>query len=164
MLLSLFEDSHSFIFGQTQLPVTRYHTLFLLALSLLLVNPGCKKDQENRVPNVPVDITLNLNLPSQIDLTVVSGWAYVSGGSRGIIVYRLSQEEFIAVDRHCPYEVDNADRVFVEDNGQFATDTLVCGSSFSLVDGLLSNGPASFPLTRYQTTFNGTTNVLRIFN
>ena len=131
---------------------------------MILVGSSCKKDREDRVPNVPVDIELFLNNPSFIGLSVVGGWAYISGGSRGIIVYRSGPEEFIALERHCPYDVNNNDRVHVTDSNILASDTISCGSIFVITDGSITQGPAEFPLTRYQTSFNGTSNQLRIFN
>jgi len=137
---------------------------FLFLFSVVIVYSSCKKDQENRVPSVPVDIEIFLNNPSYIDLTVVGGWAYITGGSQGIIVYRSGPEEFIALDRHCSFETENNDRVFVEGSNIIVSDTLNCGSSFVLTDGSVTQGPATFPLTQYQTNYNGTVNKLRIFN
>ena len=142
-----------------------FKTMIILSIGMLVLSgSSCKKDQDDRVPNVPVDIELSLNNPSFIGLSVVGGWVYISGGSRGIIVYRNAPEEFVALDRHCPYEVINGDRVHVTDSNILASDTTNCGSTFVLTDGSITEGPASFPLTRYQSTFNGSTNQLRIFN
>jgi len=138
--------------------------LTVVLLMLFVFAASCKNDQDNRVPNVPVDITLSLNNPSFIGLQVVGGWAYITGGSRGIIIYRNAPEEFIALERHCPYEVNERDIIHVTDSNILASDTLSCGSAFVLTDGSISQGPAEFPLTRYQTTFNATSNQLRIFN
>lgn len=136
----------------------------MLTLFVVFFSTQCKKDAEDRVPSVPVDITINISLPSFINLTAPGGWVYLSGGSNGIIVYRNSTDEFTALDRHCTYQVDERDRVFVEDNNIIAVDSLGCGSKFSIADGLVTGGPAQFSLTQYQTNFNGTTQQLRIFN
>lgn len=135
-----------------------------LILTLVISNSSCKKDSSEQVPNTLVDIELFLNNPSYIDLSVVGGWTYITGGSRGIIVYRSGPEEFIAMDRHCPYEVENNDQVHVDDTNIIAVDSLSCGSKFVLTDGSVTQGPSAFPLTRYQTTYNGSINKLRIFN
>ncbi len=135
-----------------------------LIIAILSTNFSCRKDAEDRVPNTPVDIELFLNNPSYIDLSVVGGWTYITGGSRGIIVYRNGPEEFIAMDRHCPYEVQNNNRVFVNETNIIAEDSLGCGSKFVITDGSVTEGPSLFPLTRYQTSYNGAINKLRIFN
>ena len=82
--------------------IIRY-SLILLPILLLL---GCRKNNINPVPNIPFDITIDINLPSYNALNGVGGWCYVNGGSRGIIVYRRSIEEFIAFDRHSPEDPD----------------------------------------------------------
>jgi hypothetical protein len=137
--------------------------LFICLIGLTLTF-ACRKDQDDRVPNVPVNITLLLNQPSNIALTTVGGWTYVTGGSKGIIVYRNGPEEFVALERHCPFDVEAGDRVFVNETNILAEDSLSCGSRFVITDGSIELGPTSLPLTRYQTTYNATPNVLRIFN
>lgn len=137
---------------------------FIICVVILFCNACREDDSINRVPNVPVDITLSLNLPQWQAINSPGGWVYVTGGSRGIIIYRLSQDDFMAMDRHCPYEPQEFDRVDVLENNIIAEDSLNCGSKFVLTDGSVTQGPAVFPLTTYQTTFNGTINQLRIFN
>jgi hypothetical protein len=60
------------------------------------------KQNTHPVPYVPFNQSIDLNLPSYYSLAGVGGYAYVVGGSRGIIVYRRSLDEFIAFDRHSP--------------------------------------------------------------
>lgn len=139
--------------------ITQIVLLFLLVFAL----SGCK-DREDQVPYVLVDVTLLLNLPEFSSLTVPSGYAEISGGSLGIIVYRSGQNEFVAHDRHCTHNVNDFCRVHVnEDDGVTAT-CECCDSVFSIQFGVPSSGPAARSLTRYRTNFNGNTNELRIFN
>src|SRR5690606_35078111 len=77
---------------------------------------GCKKERDVAVPLVPVDITINLNLPEYNALQVTGGWAYVIGGSEGLIVYRVSPDQFSALDRHCTYQGADQCRVTVDDS------------------------------------------------
>jgi nitrite reductase/ring-hydroxylating ferredoxin subunit len=133
----------------------------LLALIVLLA-PGCGKDERGGVPLSLVDISINVNNPSYADLAVPGGWVYLSGGSLGILVYRSSPETFVALDRHCPFQPADLCRVFVDDSELIARDTLCCGSAFLITDGSVVQGPAALSLQRYNTSFNGTT--LRIFN
>ena len=133
----------------------------LLVLIVLLV-PGCRKDERGGVPLSLVDISINVNNPSYADLAVPGGWVYLSGGSLGILVYRSSPETFVALDRHCPFQPADLCRVFVDDSELIARDTLCCGSAFLITDGSVVQGPAALNLQRYNTSFNGTT--LRIYN
>ncbi|MDX9750492.1 MAG: hypothetical protein RBT71_05380 [Flavobacteriales bacterium] len=136
----------------------------LLFATLLAVLPwaGCKRDQAGGVPPVPVHIEINVNNPSYADLAVTGGWLYLTGGSLGMIVYRKSPTEFVALDRHCPYQPAELCRVFVDESEVLAMDTLCCGSRFLIMDGSVVEGPAALNLHRYNTTFNGT--ILRIYN
>ena len=123
---------------------------------------GCRKEDRGGVPLTPVDISINVNNPAYIDVSVPGGWLYLSGGSQGLIVYRASPDEFVVMDRHCPYQPAEYCRVFVDDSEIIARDSACCHSAFSIVDGSVVQGPAALNLQRYNTSFNGTT--LRIYN
>ena len=95
-------------------------------------------------------------------LTVVGGYMYFSGGSRGIIAFRNSTDEFNAFDRHCPYEPEESCGILSMESNDVTMKCACCASIFSLYDGSLQSGPAFQPLKKYTTTFDGTT--LRIYN
>jgi nitrite reductase/ring-hydroxylating ferredoxin subunit len=135
--------------------------LFFSILFLLFLQSGCKKD-DDLVPNVPVSISIYTTDPQFNDLNAVGGWIYLTGGSRGIVVYRFSMDEFMAYDRHCTYTPkESCALISVDQSGVIAKDDC-CGSQFLLTDGTVLEGPASRPLKQYGTYFNG--NLLRIFN
>ncbi|MBK8339580.1 MAG: hypothetical protein IPK99_06035 [Flavobacteriales bacterium] len=123
---------------------------------------ACRKEQQGGVPLTTVDFQINVNNPAYIDLAVPGGWLYLTGGSLGLIVYRKSMDEFVAMDRHCTYQPAELCKVFVDESEVIARDTTCCGSAFLLLDGSVTEGPAALGLQRYNTNFNGTT--LRIFN
>lgn len=135
---------------------------FAILVALLTMAFSCKRDKPGGVPLTPVDIAINVNNPSYVDLAVPGGWLYLTGGSLGIIVYRSSPDEFVAMDRHCPYQTEELCRVFVDESEIIARDTLCCGSAFLITDGSVNEGPSALSLKRYNTSFNGTT--LRIYN
>lgn len=137
------------------------HLLPAFVAAVLLV-PGCRKNEAGGVPPVSVDITLNVNNPAYNALAVPGGWLYLSGGSRGLIVYRSGPDRFVALDRHCPYQPANICRVSVDSSEVIARDSTCCGSAFLITDGSVVQGPAALNLQRYNTSFNGTT--LRIYN
>jgi len=140
-------------------------SLFVVLFALVALI-SCKDDDEDeRVPRIQTDITLNLNLPEYNSLLNPGGWLYLTGGSRGIIVYRVNNDEFAAYDRHCTYNVPEACRVFVDPNsGITAADTLCCGSVFEIITGNVVEGPAQFRLQPFQTQFNSNSDLLRIYN
>ena len=140
---------------------SRLFTCFLAASLFLFTD--CGKDSDNPVPSVYVDITLYLSQPSNSALNAVGGYVYVTGGARGIIVYRLSIDTFMAYDRNCTYNSDAASAVVeVESNGLFAADSS-CGSKFVLIDGSVDQGPATVGLRRYNAVYDGV-NSVHIYN
>jgi nitrite reductase/ring-hydroxylating ferredoxin subunit len=135
---------------------TRY--IFIL---LVLFGISCGKNQ-TQIPNVLVDITVNINNPSYMTLTAVGGYMYFSGGSRGIVVFRSTNDEFNAFDRHCSYEPEETCGVLSVQSDNVTMKCACCASVFSLYYGSLQSGPAVQPIKRYNTTFDGTT--LRVYN
>lgn len=131
----------------------------LLFLLVLLVGTRCNRNRF--IPYIPVDFEINLNLPAYQPLTAVSGWITVSGGSRGIIIYRLNLDEFIAYDRHSTYNVDAACQVDLGEDNILITDPC-SGSQWVVTDGSVATGPAELPLQRYQTFWSPP--ILRIVN
>ncbi len=131
--------------------------LFLLTTLFLLIFFKCK-DKEDRVPYAPVDIYINLYSPEFNDLNVAGNSVMITGGVRGIIIYRSSEYEFIALERNCTYQPSNecASVEPLDMSSPIAIDSC-CGSKFLLQDGSVIKGPASLPLVQYQTSYNGST-------
>lgn len=136
-------------------------SLFTLIMFLLL--PHCDKDKDREpIPNVNVNLNLDISSTLYSDLAVVGGYVYLTGGYKGLIVYRMSNDEFVAYDRACPYDYEKPEaRVDVEDNGLTLIDS-TCMSRFLLLDGSVVEGPAKHPLKKYHTSFDGDN--LHIFN
>ncbi len=132
----------------------------LTALAILAL-ASCRKESQSGVPPVSLDITLNINLPEYADLQVPGGWVYLSGGSQGLIVYRVNNDEFTALDRHCPVAPEELCSVIVDESGVIARDTACCEASFLLQDGQPLS-VSGISLRKYNTIFNGST--LRIYN
>ena len=131
---------------------------------MLSVILSCKKSKSHPVPSIPFDITINISLPSYIDLQGVGGWTYVTGGSKGIIVYRKSMDQFVAFDRQSPAEGGlNCATPLTPDSTNFLQLNDVCtGSQFSLFDGSPMNG-CEYGLRQYQVVWDGNLSV-RIYN
>lgn len=124
---------------------------------------SCKKDESNNVPNVLVDFTIYITDPQFSALNAVGGHVYVTGGVKGIVVYRHTLDEFFAIERNCSYQASNGNQVSVDSTGIFLKDP-ACGSKFYMTDGgSVANGPATVPLKRYNTTYDGTSAV-HIYN
>ena len=133
----------------------------LVTLSFIL---SCGKNNQNPVPNIPLDVTIDISLPSYNALQGVSGYTYVNGGSRGIIVYRKSLNEFVAFDRHSPADAEGtcAEPLYPDVNNFLQLIDSCNNARFSLYDGSpISN--SQFGLRQYATQYNGS-NLLRIYN
>lgn len=116
---------------------------------------SCNKNEKYPIPNVPVNIVINLDLPSYQPLNAPGGHAYVNGGSRGIVVYRHF-DEFVALDRHSTYDSDNPDAiVHVNPDNLFELVDTLSDSYFSISNGGVLKGPAKFGLKRYSASWDG---------
>ena len=137
---------------------------FLLLSSLtLILFVSCSKNQ-NIVPYVYVDQYINISLPSYSSLNYIGGWTYITGGSRGIIIYRQSYDQFSAYDRHCTYNADNPCGKATVDSTNTFVECSCDSSRYQLFDGLVIQGPATYSLKNYRTNFDVITNQLHIFN
>lgn len=136
----------------------------LLVISLFLIGESCGDQQTHPVPYVPFNQTIDLNLPSYFSLSGVGGWAYVNGGSRGIIVYRRAIDEFIAFDRHSPADIGaTCPSPLFPDTDNFLILKDTCNdATFSLYDGSPITG-SQYGLVQYATSFNGN-NLVNIQN
>jgi len=133
---------------------------------------ACDKDEDPQFNPGYVNIFINPNGTEYAELNAVGGWVYLYADppSRGIIVYRLSQDEFKAYDRMPTYEPNQCclsdstgpcTSIIVNESGIIAVDTCN-GSEYILLDGSVSKGPASVPLFAYRTVYDG--DILQIFN
>jgi hypothetical protein len=129
---------------------------------------SCRKKEppvsvaDHPVPSVPVQITIYPNDPLYFKLQAIGGWMYVDGGINGIVVYRKSEQEFVAVERTSSYLPDNPEaRVKVMSDNFTLRDT-ISDSRWRIFDGTVTQGPAEWALRLYGTSYNG--NSLRIVN
>jgi nitrite reductase/ring-hydroxylating ferredoxin subunit len=136
----------------------KYSLLFVSVFTLVF---GCKNKYEG-IPNISVDIYINIQNPQYQNLSGMGSWAYIEGGSKGIIVFNSDNENFLAYERHCPYDSQNScSRVSVDETNLFAVDSC-CSSKYQLLNGSAIDGPASLPLIGYNTSFDG--NIIHIWN
>jgi nitrite reductase/ring-hydroxylating ferredoxin subunit len=157
--------------------LTQYILSTVLAITLIFVLARCGKSnngQQNDVPSVPVNITVNMNLPEYLILQSQGGWAYLNGGVKGIVLYHHYDDNFYAMERNCPYQpFDSCAIVTVENNdvflrcGQYKSDTDTtwipcCNSQYSLEAGFLISGPSQYSLTNYRVGRSG--NILVVSN
>jgi len=124
----------------------------LILWCFLIVATACGEEIEHPVPQVPINIQINIESTQFIELNNVHGWVFLTGGFRGIIIYRWSIDEFRAFDRACPHHpFEECGRITLIDP-PLAT-CPCCESTYLLLDGAVISGPSRFPLKQYRTSF-----------
>ncbi|MCC5917728.1 MAG: hypothetical protein JJU02_10440 [Cryomorphaceae bacterium] len=137
----------------------------LILVTLFTFFTACTREQ-HPVPNVFVDMYVNLNIPSSLQLQSPGGAIYHEGGYKGLIIYRRTltntTEDFVAYDRACPNDWEKeCGRVFITKDMMYG----YCGcdsAQFLLYDGSPLTGNESVPLKFYRTRLTGHT--LHVFN
>ncbi len=125
----------------------------VLALSILLLL-SCAKDDGTYIPDVYVNYTVPINDPSISALNSPGGAVVISGhGVAGIIIYRRSDNVFMAYDRCSSVNPQNKCAVTLDNPSLSATDPC-SGAKFSLFDGTPVKAPATKSLKSYQVTAN----------
>jgi Rieske Fe-S protein len=149
--------------------------LSIITLSFILIL-GCRKDDGDVIPDVYVNITINiltdpefveLKAPGNSEIVTHSSVGLTSLGNNdnGIIIYNAG-DGFYAFDRTCTHDFPG-ESIAVElvDHGSTAK-CPVCGSVYVLPsDGLPTlDGPAIYPLKNYSTYYNPNTGELQVYN
>ena len=142
----------------------------LLYSMLFLALISCEKEERNpNIPDVFINFTLDPNSTVYQELNTAGGWMYLTSElpSRGIIVHRITFDEFVAFDRLPPNDPNrccegtNCTRLIVDEHYPFAKDTCT-ETLYSLLDGSVFDGEGRYPLIRYNAVYSG--GLLRIFN
>ncbi len=121
------------------------------------------KQNHDTIPEVNVNLNIDVGSTMYIELNTIGGWVYLTGGYKGILVYRLGVDEFVAYDRACPHDpFEDCARITMDASNITCSDTSCCGSSFNIIDGGVTTGPSTLPLKRYYTYYDG--NLLTINN
>jgi hypothetical protein len=121
-------------------------SLSLFTLLLLACQTGLN---QSPIPNVPVDIEINLNDLDNAPLQLIGGYIYLDGGVRGIILRRETQTIYRAFDRNCTFQPSDACAIVEVHSSGFYIEDTCCQSVFDL-SGFPTGGPATFPLKEYQ--------------
>ncbi len=141
--------------------------IFIIILASAFLPTSCKQKDNQRIPDVFVDFTINLSDPMFNDLTVAgnsvvinasyAGSASAGYGNHGIIVYRASESEFYAFDRTCPFEEALDQAVELKNEGDITPECPECHSKYVLPNyGYpTSDSPSRYPLKLYRTDFDG---------
>lgn len=137
----------------------------LLTLLILFTLLSCNDDGDefrDLLPEVQVNKTVFLNNPEFIDLQVVGGYAYTSGGISGIIIYHYGIDTFIAFERSAPHLSPQACSKMSVKNGL----TMECpcdDSVFNILNGAPLTDGVTYAARQYRVLNTGP-NTLQITN
>lgn len=122
--------------------------LVILFFALMHCSPDLSDDA---IPYVSfADIVINVSLPAYNDLNT-KGYMNISGGVKGIILYKASASTYYAIERNCSFSPNDAcATVEVDISGLYIKDAC-CGSTFTLI-GEPTSPPATRQLRHYQTS------------
>lgn len=82
-----------------------FFAIILLFITLNISSCSNREDTVSCFPNTPINVILNLNLPTYFSLQNVGGWTYINeqqSGTRGLIVVRTTNG-FKVYDRNAPH-------------------------------------------------------------
>ncbi len=142
-----------------------------LFFAIILILFGFSKcSRENPVPEVYINVVIQLNDPSYIALNSVGNSVYVPNqGFKGIIITRTEIDKFTVYDASCTYKPNNGKSI-IKIKGMNGV-CPECGSNFSLLtsgyvvkDNKGKEGPATMPLKIYSAKFNKSANTLYVYN
>lgn len=137
----------------------------LLIFSILMTNScGSREDTVSCFPNVPINVTLNLNLPAYNKLTYNNGWVYINeqqSGTQGLIVV-YTGGIFKAFDRNAPHLCPDSNTILeVKDNT-----SIVCpkdNTRWMLNGTPESGGKTSLPPKTYPSSYDAVSKTLNIY-
>ena len=139
------------------------HLILPLALIVGLYFQGCQRPIENpNQPNAIFDFTIYPNDLYYYPLNTVGGYMYLTSdeqsNSRGLIVYRVSQDEFRVYDRLPPNDPNTCcengvcSRLVVD--VPFVVDS--CNMIwYNILNGEVFTGDGIFPLYHYRNSYDG---------
>jgi len=96
---------------------------------------SCEKNVTNDIlPNVSVNVTINIDLPQYIDLQTPTGWTEINGGIKGILIQNtgIGNPPYKAYDRACPNNDCATPMVF---DGSLKMKCPCDNSEYSIIDG-----------------------------
>ena len=134
------------------------------AFITILILSNCSTESQNNdiLPYVQVNQSVDLSLPEFVDLNVPGGWAYGNGGIKGIIIYNINGRQFKAFERAAPHlQPSSCSQMIVEN-----TIIMKCpcdDSEFQIINGAPRTKGITHSAREYLVTnLNG--NILRITN
>lgn len=142
-------------------------TLFFNLLLTVLAVASCSRENDDVIPDVYVDFTIDLMDPEFSSLLVIgvsdtvdastNNWGSRAAGydDNGIIIYS-GPDDYYAYDRTCPYDLSVSGlSVQVTTDMASIAECPECGTRYALsAYGTPVSGPGKYPLKNYATSFD----------
>ncbi|MFT7332128.1 MAG: hypothetical protein ACI81S_000324 [Sphingobacteriales bacterium] len=138
--------------------------LGLFILSFASIFSSCGDGVSQEIPEVYVDLTIDVNNPEYGNLRQIKGFTMIEGvGVKGIIIFHNEVNQYFAYDMNCSYQPNGDCATVVVDSATLMGYDKCCNSYFSLENGFPFGGPALRPLKQYTAILQGPA-LLRISN
>ncbi|MGB0849723.1 MAG: hypothetical protein ACPGTP_00630 [Bacteroidia bacterium] len=143
--------------------------LAVILLSLPFVIGSCKPDEgingDCYVPNVAVNLTVNMDLPDYYNLRNLGEYKEFDAGHRGIYLIHNYDDFFYAIERTCTYQSENeCAQIYLDDDilqlkcgTQADTGFVKCCSSTYAFNSAFLTGPTLCNLRTYRVNRSGNT-------
>lgn len=128
--------------------------LSAILLILLLFGGSCKDENPYTIPYVVVNFYVYPN-GIDSDLGVSKTKVFPRYGYRGVMVYNMGSNQFLAYDCACTFDTQNPKAIVAVDPSGLVAVCPVCGSKYILTDGYPFQGRASNPLLKYNSPYDG---------
>jgi len=143
------------------------YILFPFFIILFFVPYSCNENKTyHGIPDVFVNMIINLNLPLYSNLNNIGGFYFFPDeGYKGVLLYHNLDDNFIAHECCCTYHaLEDCAKIAVDQSGiflrcgQYQGPDFVecCGSRYDMT-GMVIQGPAIYPLKRYNVYRDGQT-------
>lgn len=146
-----------------------YNYVILTLVLSLFICLSCKKKKttdptpQYPIPYAAVNVTIYPNDPTNFKLQAIGGWMYYQGaGVQGLIIYRKTQADFVAIERASPENPNVAASALKVQSDNFTLKDTIKNARWQIVDGAPMNSTSNWQLRLYGTTYDG--NVLRVMN
>ena len=138
--------------------------LVVIILFLGLFSCSNSDDPNNILPNIPVNVTLYLNNPSNNNLLSVGGWVETAGGIKGIVVYHASFDNYLAYDLACPNLPPSDCTKMIIEGGLIMKCTCNNDAKYALaLGGAPQQSWTLYPAKEYRVVKNGDTLIITNF-
>ncbi|MDP5105302.1 MAG: phosphoribosylaminoimidazole carboxylase [Polaribacter sp.] len=133
--------------------------IVVLATFCFFINCTDTTNLGNCIQTLPLNLVTDLNNPEMINAQTPGGFAQLSGGSKGVLIFNKNGSDFVAFDRLCPNNDCNSAMTFENRLLQCTCDKSKYSVDFG---GAPQTDGFQCPAIEYRVTKNGTT--IRISN